>query len=178
MGFMMRIINYYIEIKVVVGYAIIVVVATYIGYSFSRNYVNKYRIYNQLYDFLNYYKLEVGYSQKRIGQILEEYAKNNKVSILKLEEFLEFLRNDFYDKDKFYFKERIYILEEKEQIEIEEIFNDLGKYDLIQEKEKIEILLNRVKNNLDLAKENKNKYSNLCIKLGLITGCFIVVLLI
>ncbi|MGN1227944.1 MAG: stage III sporulation protein AB [Christensenellales bacterium] len=162
----------------IIAYVGIVVLTTYLGYAYAKGYAIKNKIYKQLYDFLIYYKLEIGYSQKKLIEILRNFTKNEKKDLINLNEFLNYLDREYLNLDKFTFKNEIKYICESEQKEIEAIFNELGKYDLTQEKEKIELLINQINQKVVETLEEKNKYYNLSIKIGIIIGCFVDVLLI
>ena len=162
----------------VLAYVGIVCLSTYIGFIFSRKYIVRYKIYSQLIEFLNYYKLQICYNQKKILDVVNDFAKSEKDDFIQLNEFSKYLKFDFYNKNSFEFNEKLQYLSELEINQIESIFNNLGKFDLEQEKQNVELILSKLNSQLISATNDKTKYCGFCVKIGAILGCFLVVLLL
>ena len=162
----------------VIAYVGIVCITTYIGFIFSKKYVIRYKIYNQLIEFLNYYKLQICYAQKKLLDVAECFAENNEDDYIHLDEFINYLKVEFYNINNFVFNDNLEYLSKLECSQIESIYNSLGKFDLMQEKQNIDLILLKLNGELLKAKDIKVKYCGFCVKIGIIFGCFIIVLLL
>ena len=177
MDFMMKTTNYYIEIKWML-YGCILALTTLVGITFANTFKVKYEIYNELYLFLNYYNIEIGFSKNKLSDIINSFLNKQTIDYLNLNEVIEYVKKGIIVEKKFKYKNPLKYLNESQLNEIENIFNDIGKYDLINEKANIEGMLKFVSNLKETALYNKNKYYSFFIKLGIIAGCFITILFI
>lgn len=161
-----------------IAYVGIVCITTYVGYLFSQKYIYRCKIYQQFIDFLNYYKLEICYNQNKLLDVVKNFLSHNSTDYIQLSQFNNYLKKEYLNCEYFVFKDEIKFLSNIEKFQIEKIYNNLGKLDLLQEKENVELNLLNFNNILSKEKSNKIKYCSLCIKVGAILGCFIIILLI
>jgi len=162
----------------IVAYTGIIFVSTYFGYLIARKYKDRYEVYKELYDLLSFYKYEVCYSQKKLYEIVKMFYAQKTKDYLILSDFIEYLQRGKYLANKYKYKSKIECLTIEEINQIENILNSLGNYDVVQENAKVEKDLTFLSDKLKKTNDEKVKYYNLYIKIGVIVGSFIVILIL
>ena len=159
---------------------VILIGCSYLGYGLSNYYVKRHRFILDLITFTNHLKVEIGFSKNNLQDIITlhiaEYQMGFK-SVLK--GYLKALTTSEYVTVE-NLKEHIstIYLDEPETNQMLQFFNFLGKSDAYNQVEIINKSLNIFNSFLKNSLLEKQKYSGMFKKLGVLTGVFIVLVTI
>jgi stage III sporulation protein AB len=151
-----------------------ILITTLMGFLVSKKYIDRERFFSDFLNFLKDLKINITFSMDDLKIVVNKLLNNVSSNELKkyLKNFVDRLDNDsisLYDID---------ILKNDEKNNINIFFNSLGKSDLKSENEKIDNAINNFSILYKVVYNDKNKYSKLYTKLGVIIGLFIAIIFI
>ena len=147
---------------------ICLVVSTYIGYYFSKKYIEKKKFYNDFYFFNKSLYNQISFSQKSLYNVIND--KNNDSY------FINSLRRKIIDKDYNYNLSSSFTKDDKDLFI--EYSSNLGSSDYSTQKKfltDIEAIILNKKNESEI---NEKKYKNTYVKLGFTIGLIILIILL
>ena len=149
-----------------------------IGYYFSKKYTNRLKFFKSIILLCQNLDIEINYSRERLKKLISDYDEKTKKNLLGIdEEFLKYLDNPKELKKEELFKNAS-ILKKEEQDLIFLFFKNLGRSDVENQTNELKNFIAKFEE-IKIKAENENKkYGSLSLKLGLITGLFILVILI
>ena len=142
-----------------------------IARSLSEQYRAKYDFYNNLHQFLNKFKINLGFKQTKVMDFLKE-TKSQKDFKQFIESYKTYLETSNLDLSS------IKILEDEEKKELEDIIQNTGKLNVNGELNQIESFLCAVEIKRTNAEENKNKICPMILKLSFLFAIGLSILLI
>lgn len=149
----------------------LIAVIMLIAVAVSKQYSEKFIFYTNLKLFLEQFKINISFRQKKISDFLSE-MKTNKVFINFIDCYQEYIDTGNTDLEK------IKILDSDENREIEMIIKGIGRYDVKNEILQIDTFLSMVQIRLDKASKEKEKVCPLIIKLSLLFSIGLSILLL
>ncbi len=149
----------------------LIVVIMLIAVALSRQYSEKFIFYTNLKLFLEQFKINISFRQKKISDFLLE-VKANKVFMNFIDCYQDYLHNGQIDLSK------IKTLDSDEMREIEMIIKGIGRYDVKNEILQIDTFINIITVRLDTASREKEKLCPLIIKLSLLFSIGLAILLL
>ena len=150
---------------------ILVCVIMLIANSLSRQYRDKYDFYYNLQQFLNKFKINLGFIQTKVLDFLNETKPHKEFKVF-IEAYKTYIETSNLDLNS------IKILENDEKKDLEEIITNTGKLNVDGELNQIDAFLGSVEGKLKLAEENKNKICPMILKLSFLFAIGLAVLLI
>lgn len=150
---------------------VLVALCTYVGYGFSKFYVNRYDFFKEFVLFLNKVNLSINFSKDKLKNILGEYKTPSKELTFILKNFLVCLEQKNLSEKQLFAGCKLLKSEEKSTLLA--FFNSLGRFDLAGQTKHIESFAKDFELRQKHAEQEKNKYSPLFTKLGLIIGVLI-----
>lgn len=153
--------------KIVLG-IIGLIVSTYIGYYFSKKYIERKKFYKDFFYFNKNLYNQVSYSQNSLVKITREIKEESN--------FYTMLKEIIVDKKEnvnFSFK----LLQEDEEL-FNSYVSNLGKSDYETQKKYLSEMDSVILKKLTEAEEDEKKYKNIYLKLGFAIGLIILIILI
>lgn len=149
----------------------------FIGFGISSNYLKRKRFFYDLKLFTESIKSQIGFSRIKLELLLHDqingYHSNDFENLLK--NYLLLLKECGDDDTLF---KNITILTEQEKQTIFAFFKNLGKMDVKNQLNSIEMFDNIIQTHYLLANEESKKYGMLYTKLGILFGAFLTLLII
>lgn len=156
--------------------AILVGIAIYIGYVFSRKYKKREKFFQALVMLCQKFDVEINYSRQRLKNIFSSLDEKQKKSLQGIDNnFLSFIDKESPLEKEYLFK-GINFLKENEKDVIFMFFKNLGRSDVDSQSKEIKNFQSRFETISTSAINENKKYGSLSIKLGFISALFIVVL--
>ncbi|MBR2969639.1 MAG: hypothetical protein IKC49_01120 [Clostridia bacterium] len=149
----------------------LIIIIMLIAISISRQYNEKFIFYTNLKIFLEQFRINISFRQKKINEFLSD-VKSNKVFVQFIECYQEYLDSGEINVH------RIKILDKDELVDIEMIIKGIGRYDVKNEIMQIDTFLHIVADRLERATKEKEKLGPLIIKLSLLFSLALAILLI
>ena len=150
---------------------VLVFVIMIIAYSLSEQYKDKYDFYLNLKNFLNQFKINLSFKQDKIINFLNNLRPKKQFKLF-INSYINYLSSDKLDLSE------IKILDDEEKLELENLINDIGKYDVTNEINQIENFLYSIDQKLKKAEDDKTKLCPMIIKLSLLFAIGLAILLI
>ncbi len=150
---------------------VLISVIMLISYAVSQQYKDKFDFYNNLKVFLQQFKINLSFKQEKINQFLDNLKPKKQFK-------------DFVESYKHYLKtgnlnlSNLKLLDEEEIKEVESIIENIGNYDVNNEKNQLDSFISNVDTKLLTAQERKNKLCPMIIKLSLLFAIGLAILLI
>lgn len=154
----------------------LVSLCTYVGYGFSKYYINRNEFFKEFILFLNKVNLNINFSKEKLKNIIDEYKTQSKELILILKNFLLCLEERSINEKKLFAGTKLLKSEEKNILL--GFFSSLGHFDLAGQTKHLESFIKEFEIRQKQAEDEKNKYSPLFTKLGLIAGVVISLILL
>ena len=142
-----------------------------IAFSLSNQYGEKLDFYTNLKQMLEQYNINVSFKQEKIKEFLENTKAKRQFKLF-IEEYKNFLTTNELKLNK------IDVLDLDEKQQLETIVRSLGQYDVKNEMGQISSFIAQIEDKLTKAKEEKNKFCPLIIKLSLLIAVGLGILLI
>lgn len=155
---------------------VLIALCTYVGFGFSKYYVQRYIFFKEFREFLNKFNLKINFSKDKLQDVVKNHNSKNKNIISLLNNFLEGLENKKLTKENLL--KHIKILKDEEKDIIFNFFSQVGHFDLLGQTRQIENYNKLFEDIEKTAEIEKNKFSPLFIKLGLIIGVVISLILL
>ena len=157
---------------------IIFVCIAYIGYSIKTIYKNKYNFFNSLLDFVIFLKNEIKNNKNSLLNIISNYQKSNSNILTSfLNKYIDVLNNKQYINIKNIIPKSIFLSNE-EIVFIENLFNNIGKYDYDTELEYLSKTISNIEKYKEKAKEDLIKKGDLYFKLSIMLAISIVLIVV
>ncbi len=150
---------------------VLICVVMLIAFSLSNQYGEKLDFYTNLKQMLEQYKINVSFKQEKIKEFLENTKAKRQFKLF-IEEYKNFLTTNELKLNK------IDVLDLDEKQQLETIVRSLGQYDVKNEMGQISSFIAQIEDKLTKAKEEKNKFCPLIIKLSLLFAVGLGILLI
>jgi len=158
--------------------AIFAIIAVYIGYIFSRKYKIRENFFSALVMLCQKFDVEINYSRQRVKNIFSSLDDKQKKNLQGIDKnYLSFIDKESPLEKDFLFN-GITFLKEEEKDMIFLFFKSLGRSDVDSQSKEIKIYQSRFENLTTNAINDNKKYGKLSIKLGIVSGLFILVLFI
>lgn len=151
-------------ILLIVLVLLIMIVAKYI----SQQYKDRYRIYCDIVDFFDNYKLNVGFKKEKLKSLIKDYTDKATV----LGSYNNFLATGKFDLSS------VKLLTAQEKSQLKEYFVKLGNGDYETEKNFIEIAKAYFNSKVEETKKIKDKWCPLIIKLTFLFALGVAILFI
>ena len=150
---------------------LLILIIMLIAISVSRQYNEKFIFYTNLKLFLEQFKINISFRQKKINEFLSD-VKSNKVFMQFIECYQEYLDSGEIKLQS------LKILDRDELFDIEMIVKGIGRYDVKNEIMQIDTFLHIVADRLEKATKEKEKFGPMIIKLSLLFSLALAILLI
>lgn len=154
---------------------VIVFICGYIGYGLSKFYISRLKLFTSLINFTEKLDTDINFGKSKLLKIIEDFKCNSK-DLKKILEGYTVCLNEVRPCTETVFKE-VKILKDDEKHIILNFFSELGKLDVYNQTKQIENSKMKFKEILNLCTEEKKKYGNLYLKLGIILGLLIALIL-
>ena len=154
---------------------VIVFICGYIGYGLSKFYISRLKLFTSLINFTEKLDTDINFGKSKLLKIIEDFKCNSK-DLKKILEGYTVCLNESRPCTETVFKE-VKILKDDEKHIILNFFSELGKLDVYNQTKQIENSKMKFKEILNLCTEEKKKYGNLYLKLGIILGLLIALIL-
>lgn len=137
----------------------------------SDQYKDKFDFYENLYNFLCQFKVNLSFRQEKLTEFLNNVTAKKQFNIF-VEDYKNYLAGKEMDFDNLIFLEQ----EEKDNLKI--IISDIGKNDAKTEIEQLNGFINTIETKKNQTEKDKNKICPLIIKLSLLFSIGLSILLI
>ena len=165
--------------QILLGF-IVLIGCSYLGYGLGNYYVRRHKFIVNLINFANHLKVEISFSKNNLSNIIESHIEESDASFKSvLKGYLGALKTTDYITVEVLKKNinTIY-LEENEKEQMLQFFNFLGKSDADNQVEIINKSLNIFNNFLKNSVVEKQKYSGMFKKLGVLIGIFVLIIIV
>lgn len=142
-----------------------------IAKSVSDQYKDKFDFYENLYNFLCQFKVNLSFRQEKLTEFLNNVTAKKQFNIF-VEDYKNYLAGKEMDFDNLIFLEQ----EEKDNLKI--IISDIGKNDAKTEIEQLNGFIKTIETKKNQTEKDKNKICPLIIKLSLLFSIGLSILLI
>ena len=163
-------------LKVIFGVAV-VVVATALGYLFSKKYRQRRRFFSQLREFNEQFIHEVTYYRRPIKEFLSCHVYDGEFDGL-LQKYTAMLAQSVLESHSLFDLAEYTFLAENEKSDVVDYFMTIGKGDSASQKCYFLSMRERLAKYESDAISQGKKYENLYIELGFLCGLFILILII
>lgn len=147
---------------------VLIVLIMLIARAVANNYKERHKIYCDIMDFVQSYKLNVGFKKEKLKLLTQKYTDNSTVLGC---------YNNYISTGKFDLS-GIKLLDENEKAQIMDFFAQLGNGDYETEKKLIEIVENYFKQKIDETKSKKDKWCPMIIKLSFLFSLGVAILFV
>ncbi len=134
----------------------------------AKNYKERHKIYCDIWDFVQNYKLNVGFKKEKIKLLTQKYT--DKTTVLGC-------YNEYISSGKFDLND-VKLLDADEKEQIKDYFVQLGNGDFETEKKLIEIVEEYFKQKIDETKRIKDKWCPMIIKLSFLFSLGVAILFV
>lgn len=149
-----------------------------IGYAFAKKYKQRANFFSALIILCQKFDVEINYSRERLKNIFLSLDEKNKKNLFGIDKnFISYLDKEVELEKTELFK-NINFLKDNEKDVIFPFFKSLGRSDVDSQSKEIKNFLTRFENLSSSAELDNKKYGSLSIKLGIISGLFLVVILL
>ena len=155
---------------------ILIACSTYIGWGFSKYYVNRKNFFKEFVLLLDKLKLDISFSKDKITDIISGYDTKNKQIKTLLNNFLIILETGNFEDDLLF--KNINILKDDEKNNILLFFKSLGRFDMDNQTKQIEAFKQEFTVFEKNATSKNDKFGSLFVKLGFIVGILISLLVV
>lgn len=155
---------------------VIVFICGYIGYGLSRYYFSRVKLFMSLINFTEKLDTDINFGKAKLLKIIEDFKCDSKDLKKILNGYILCLNEGKSCTEDMVFKD-IKILKDEEKNVILNFLLELGKLDVFNQTKQIENSKFRFKEILEGCNEEKKKYGNLYLKLGIILGLLIALIL-
>lgn len=155
---------------------VIVFICGYIGYGLSRYYFSRVKLFMSLINFTEKLDTDINFGKAKLLKIIEDFKCESKDLKKILNGYILCLNEGKSCTEDMVFKD-IKILKDGEKNVILNFLLELGKLDVFNQTKQIENSKLRFKEILEGCNEEKKKYGNLYLKLGIILGLLIALIL-
>ncbi len=142
-----------------------------IAHAFSEQYKEKFDFYSNLKTFLNQFKLNLSFKQKKITDFLNNTKSKKQFNIF-INSYKTYLKTNEFDLSL------IKILDENEKEELCGIVKSIGNLDAKNEINQLDTFLVGVEDKLKQAEDDKKKLCPMIIKLSLLFAIGLAIILI
>lgn len=150
---------------------LLVFIIMLIAKAVSEQYKDKFDFYDNLYQFLGQFKLNLTFKQEKVVEFLENLKPKKQFSLF-IDDYQNYLNNNELNFDNLTFLDK----EEKENLTT--LIVGIGKHDINTEIEQVNGLIEITKLKKNQAEQDKNKICPLIIKLSLLFAIGLAILLI
>lgn len=154
---------------------LLVGLCTYVGYGFSRYYVNRFEFMKEFRLFLASITLNINFTHERLASMILAHQTPCKELTKLLKNFLNCLDKKKLDDTLF---DGVKLLKDEEKPVISRFFASLGHFDIENQTKQIEGFDTLFETWQKNAEQDKAKFGSLFIKLGLIIGVMISLILL
>ena len=158
----------------------IVLISGYVGVQFAKKYIKKENFYIDLLSFCNVTFTEINFTQNKLKKIINQNINNYKTEFKKfLNIFSKHLDDEINDEVFMQTVKRQFdFLLEQEIVQIVTFFVNIGRVDVDNELNKLDIFKADIKRTLDNTSQKKKQYVPMVIKLSLLLGVGIGILIL
>lgn len=158
----------------------IVLISGYVGVQFAKKYIKKENFYIDLLSFCNVTFTEINFTQNKLKKIINQNINNYKTEFKKfLNIFSKHLDDEINDEVFMQTVKRQFdFLLEQEIVQIVTFFVNIGRVDVDNELNKLDIFKADIKRILDNTSQKKKQYVPMVIKLSLLLGVGIGILIL
>lgn len=159
---------------------IVLLGCSYLGFGLGNYYVRRHKFISDLITFANHLKVEISFAKSNLTQIIESHIEESDANFKSvLKGYRNTLKNsDYITVEVLKNNINTIYLEENEKEQMLQFFNFLGKSDADNQVEIINKSLNIFNNFLKTSDSEKQKYSGMYKKLGVLIGIFILVIIV
>ena len=150
---------------------ILIIIIMLIASSVSQQYKDKYDFYYKLKNFLNQFKINVCFKKDKILDFLNKQNAKKHFKLL-IEDYKTYLSTNRLNLDN------ISLLETDEQATLADILTNIGNYDSLNEINQTSNFITLIDEKLQKAKEEKEKFCPMIIKLSLLFAIGLAIILI
>jgi stage III sporulation protein AB len=155
---------------------ILIALCTYVGYGFSRYYINRFEFIKKFRFFLSAITLDINFSHQKLATMIEQHKTQSKELNKLLKNFLACLDKKKLDDDTLF--NSIKLLKDDEKQTIAKFFASLGRFDVENQTKHIQNFDAITENWQNAAEQDKNRFAPLFVKLGIIVGVMISLILL
>lgn len=139
-----------------------------IARAIANNYKERHKIYCEIVDFVQNYKLNIGFKKQKIKLLTQKFT--DKSTVLGC-------YNNYIDTGKFDLS-NVRLLDDNEKAQIKDYFVQFGNGDFETEKKLIDIVENYFKQKIDETKQVKDKWCPMIIKLSFLFSLGVAILFV
>lgn len=168
----------------ILGALLLILTTTWIGFEWSRSLTMRPRQIRQLKSALQILEAEIVYSQSPLQEAFIIIAKQLPDPISRFFRYLhENLQQDhanfvtIWEKNVLDLKSNSYLRNNETEI-LQQFGRTLGKHDFYQQQKHIQLALRHLDRELEEARDEQLRYSKMAKSLGVLSGLFIVLLLV
>lgn len=142
-----------------------------IARALSEQYKEKHDFYENLYNFLCQFKINLSFKQEKILEFLDNLTPKKQFKLF-IDDYKGYLQNSDLNLDNLIFLER----EEKDILK--DLIYDIGKHDIKTEIEQLNGFILTIETKKNQTEQDKNKICPLILKLSLLFAIGLAILLI
>lgn len=155
---------------------LLILLCTYVGYGFSKYYINRHDFWKEMKLFLNKVNLDINFSREKLKPIIHSYTAKSKELQLLLKNFILCLDEGTITEKALF--AGIKLLFEDEKNILFPLFKNIGHFDLQGQTKQLENYIEIIDKYQKDTETEKNKFAPLFTKLGLIIGVVISLILL
>ena len=150
---------------------VLIFIIMLIANAVSQQYKDKYDFYFNLKNLLNQFKINVSFKKEKILDFLNQQNAKKHFKIL-IESYKDYITSNELNLEK------LEILNSEEKIQLKEILLNLGGFDTENEINQLNNFIALTNEKLEKAKEEKQKFCPMIIKLSLLFAIGLAIILI
>ena len=150
---------------------VLISVIMLIASSVSQQYIDKYDFYSNLKNLLNQFKMNISFKKEKILDFINSHHSKSHFKIL-IESYKDYLATNELNLNK------LELLDSDEKKVLADILTNLGNYDTENEINQINNFILQIDEKLNKAKEEKQKFCPMIIKLSLLFAIGLAIILI
>lgn len=142
-----------------------------IARALSEQYKDKHDFYENLYNFLCQFKINLSFKQEKMVEFLDNLSPKRQFKLF-IEDYKSYLQTNELNLDNLTF------LESEEKENLKDLINDIGKHDVKTEIEQLNGLIEMVQAKKNQTEQDKNKICPLILKLSLLFAIGLAIILV